>query len=102
MKDKKLSKVVTFFVKDAVLQHVGIQWLTESKYQVKFNIEENFPNWIQNKTWYNTRICSHLSGSYFEEFFNTTQQDRYDLMCYVDAYDKLHPTCYDYVSSGGV
>ena len=41
---------------------------------------------------------SHLSGSNFENFFTTAQQDWYDLMCLVDIHDKMNPTCSHYVN----
>ena len=44
---------------------------------------------------------SHLSGFSFEDFFTTSKQDHYALVCSVDAYDKFHPENYDYVVSGG-
>ena len=34
-------------------------------------------------------------------FYNNALQYRYDIMCSVDAYDKLHLTRYNSVSSGG-
>ena len=41
--------------------------------------------------WYNTDICSRLHESLFEDFITHARTDRYDLMCYLVAYDTKLP-----------
>ena len=46
-------------------------------------------------------ICSCFHGSSLEDYFTTAQKGRYNLMCYIKAYDKLHQTYAESASSGG-
>ena len=41
--------------------------------------------------WYNTSICKKLHGTVFEEFIINTITNRYNIMFYIDAHEKLHP-----------
>ena len=102
LKDEKLSEIITVFVKDVVFHHAGLSWIIESKYQIKFNIEYQYPNLIENRHWYNTTICAHFSGSAFEYFFTTAQKCRLDCMCYIYTYENLHTTRSYSVSDGGI
>ena len=68
---------------------------------MKFDFNQQCPVWINNGPWYNTKFCSHLRSSYFDDFCTTEQHGRYDLMCYVNYHDKMHVTCYYYVGSEG-
>ena len=100
-KYKKLSEFITVFVKYIVFQNVGFSCLIEQQYQFEFNIEQQCPYCIYNRPWYNTNIYSQLSGLDFEDLFTAEQQDGYYLMFSIDTYEKFHPDCYDYVTSGG-
>ena len=42
-------------------------------------------------TWYNKDICSRLHGSLFEDFITHARTDRYNIMCYLVAHDKIQP-----------
>ena len=37
--------------------------------------------------WYNAAICSKLHGSMFEDSITHERTDRYNLLCYLVAYD---------------
>ena len=52
--------------------------------------------------WYNTYICKKLHGKLFEAFIINEINDRYNIMCYIDAYERENQSssCDD-VSSGG-
>ena len=50
---------------------------------------------------YNTTIFSQLNSQSFEEFFKTGRKDRYELVCAVDAYNKVHVPVPDNANSGG-
>ena len=41
--------------------------------------------WIPGGPWYNTYICKKLHGKVFEEFIKNVQNDRYNIMCSIDA-----------------
>ena len=49
--------------------------------------------------WYNKSICLKLHGSIFEYFITHERIDRYNLMCYLVAHDKIKPN-YEYNEIG--
>ena len=44
---------------------------------------------------------SHWHSSSFEDYFTTARKDRYNFMCSIDAYGRLHPQVNVDASSGG-
>ena len=52
--------------------------------------------------WYKTSICKILHGKLFEGFVINAKIERYNIMCYIDAYEREHQSssC-DNGSSGG-
>ena len=46
-------------------------------------------------TWYNTSICKKLHGTVFEEYIRNARNDRYNLMCSIDAHVKQQPSSFD-------
>ena len=50
---------------------------------------------------YNTPIYLKLHGSMFEDFITHARTDRYNLMCYFVAHDKIKPNYEDDESSIG-
>ena len=50
---------------------------------------------------YNKTICSELSGHNLGYFFKTGRKDKYELLCFVNAYDIMNPSGTDNRSSGG-
>ena len=51
--------------------------------------ETNHQYWLNKVPWYNTSICSKLHGSRFEDFITQARTDRYNIMCYLVAHDRL-------------
>ena len=51
--------------------------------------ETNHQYWLNKGTWYNRNICFKLHGSRFEDFITQARKDRYNLMCYLVAHDRL-------------
>ena len=49
----------------------------------------NHQDWLNKVPWYNTIICYKLHGSRFKGFITQARTDRYNLMCYLVAYDSL-------------
>ena len=68
------------------------------KYDIK---EKNHPDWINKYPWYNTSICYKLHGTVFDDFIINDRTDRYNIMCFITAHDKLQPKYTGDVSSGG-
>ena len=56
---------------------------------------------IEKYPWFNTIICTKLHVQSFKYYFKTVRKERYELMCYVDMYEKEHVLMPDYASSGG-
>ena len=67
---------------------------------MKYEIDENNHQDLLNKgPWYNTSICLKLHGSMFEYFKTRSRIDKYDIMCYLVAHDKIQPAHEDDESS---
>ena len=81
--------MITKFVLNAILHHVGMSWIISSNDETKYEIDErNHQYWLNKGPWYNTEICSRLHGSLLEDFITHARTDRYNLMCALVAHDK--------------
>ena len=61
--------MITKFVLNVILNHVGMLWIICSNGEMKYEIGEiNHPNWLNKGHWYNTDICSKFHGKMFEDF----------------------------------
>ena len=63
--------------------------------------ETNHQDWLNKGPWCSKSICSKLHGSRFEDFITQARTDKYNLMCYLVAHDRLQPDYEDYESSIG-
>ena len=89
LKKITLEEMVSKFVLNAILHHVGMSWIICSNEEMKYGIDKsNQHNWLDKGPWYNTAICSRLHGSLFEYFITHARTDRYNLLCYIVAHDK--------------
>ena len=52
-------------------------------------MDKHNPDWITGGPWYNTYICKKLHGKVFEEFIRNSRTERYNLMCSIDAHEKI-------------
>ena len=57
---------------------------------------------MQNGPWYNTTILSLLSDHNFEDYYKTVCKENYELLCDVNAYERMNPSGFYDASSGGV
>ena len=80
--------ILTIFVLNTLLHHVGMLWIIEKHEQLKYDIEKHNPEWMTGGTWYNTSIYKELHGKVFEGFIRNAKTDRYNIMCSIDAYEK--------------
>ena len=81
--------MITKFVLNAILHHVGMSWIICSNNEMLYETEEkNHPDWLNKGPWYNTAICSKLHGKLFEDFIRHAITDIYHLMCSIIAHDK--------------
>ena len=81
--------IVTSFLLNIVLHHVGMLWIIETNKHLEYYMDKHNPYWITGVTWYNTCICKKLHGKLFEEFIRNARTDRYNLMCSIDAHEKI-------------
>ena len=58
--------MVTKFVLNTVLQHIGLSWIIESNQKFEYDIDKHNTYWLTNGPWYNTSICTKLHGTVFE------------------------------------
>ena len=87
--NSKFEEIITKFVLNAILHHVGMSWITSFNDEMKYEIDEINNQGLLNKgPWYNTDIFSRLHGSLFEDFITHARTDRYDIMCSLVAHDK--------------
>ena len=52
-------------------------------------MEKHNSYWITGGVWYNTSICKRLHGKVFEELITNERTYRYNIMCYIDAHQKI-------------
>ena len=52
--------MITKFVLNEILHHVGMSWIICSNEEIKYEIDKsNCPDWLNKGPWYNTDICSN-------------------------------------------
>ena len=84
-----------------MMHHVGMSWIISSKQEMEYemNTKINHLDWLNKGPWYNRNICSKLHRIRFEDFITQARTDRYNLMCYLVANDRLQPDYeYDVIS----
>ena len=56
--NSSFQEIITKFVLNEILHHVGMSWIICSNEEVKYEIDEiNHPYWLNKGPWYNTAIC---------------------------------------------
>ena len=84
--------MITKFLLNAILHHVGMSWIISSNNEMKYGIDEiNHQDWLKKGPWYNIDIFWRLHGSLFEDIIIHARTDRYNLMCSLVAHDKKLP-----------
>ena len=82
------DEIVTKFVLNEMLHHVGMSWITSSNLEMEYEMNKaNHQYWSNKRPWYNTSICSKLHGSSFEDFITQERTYQYNIMCYLVAHD---------------
>ena len=94
------DKIVAKFVLNAMLHHVVMSWIISSNRKMDYEMNDiNHLDRLNKGPWYNRNICSKSHRSRFEDFITQARTDRYNLMCYLVAYDRLKLDYKDYESS---
>ena len=84
--------MITKFVLNSILHHVGMSWIIRSNDEMKYEMDKNnHQDWLNKGPWYNTDICSKLHGSLFEDFITYARTERYNIICYLVAHDIKQP-----------
>ena len=95
-----LEEMISKFVLNAILRHVGMSWIICSNEEMECGIDENNnPDQLNKFPWYNTDIFSRLYGSLFEDFMIHARTNRYNIMCSLVVHDKIQPAYKDEESS---
>ena len=104
LKVKTVKEIITKFVLNIVLYHVGLSWIIYANKQMKYDIKENnHPDWLNKGPPNNTAICSKFHGTVFGGFIRNFRTNRCNIMCQITANNKLQPTYVDDESSiGGI
>ena len=101
--DTTYQEIITTFVLNKMLHHVGMIWIIENQEELKYDMDILNSDWLLGRPRYNTSICKKLLGKLFEGFIIDTRNDMNNIMCSIDAYEREHksPSCDDGSSSGG-
>ena len=67
-----------------------------------FDFKHYCPSLVIIGPWYNTKICSRLYASLFEDYVTTDKHYIYDLIWSSEAHELKHKYVNDEASSGGV
>ena len=69
--------MITKFVLNEILHHMGMSWIICSNEEMLYEMDEsNNLDWLNKVTWYKKSICSRLHGSLFEYFITHAGTDR--------------------------
>ena len=89
LRTSTFEEMITKFLLNSILYHVGMVWIISSKDEMTYEIDEsNHQDWLNKVPWYNRAICSRLHGSLIEYFITYSRTDRYNIMCSLVAHDK--------------
>ena len=73
-KNTKIEEMITKFVLNTILHHVGMLGITCSNKKMLYETKENnHPDWFNKGPWYNTAICSKLHVNFFNILLNTQE-----------------------------
>ena len=63
-------------------------------------MDQQNPDWITGRTWYNTSICKKIHRTVFEELIRNARTDIYNIVSSIDAHEKHQPSYFNYGNSG--
>ena len=96
-----LEIIIPVFIKSVLSHNFGLSCMIQTKEKFYFAVDENFPRWCKYEPWYNATIFHNLHVPVFEDFFVILRQYIYELMCFLNSYDKLHESLSDEMRFGG-
>ena len=84
------QEIITTFVLNTMLHHVGMIWIIENHENLKYDAEVKKSDWMRGGPWYSISICKKLNGKLFEAFIINARTDRQSIMCYIDSCEREH------------
>ena len=93
--------IITSFLLNTMLHHVGMLWIIEAHEKLQYDMDKHDSDWMTSGTWYDTSDWKKLYGNLFEGFIRNAITDIYNIMCAIDAHEKINPPEHDDGSSGG-
>ena len=72
--EKVTIDILTVFIKDSVLHHVGLSWMIETKYQYIFSVEEKFTEWCTGGLWFYKTIFGTYMAPYLRNYLSLTSK----------------------------
>ena len=72
--------IITTFVLDKMLHHVGMLWIIETHEKLKYDTEKHNSDWMIGGPWYNTYIYKKIHENVFEELIINARTDRYSII----------------------
>ena len=88
--DTTYQEIITTFVLNTMLQHVGMLWVIGNNEELKYDMDILNSDWLTGGPWYKKSICNKLHGKLFEGFIRNTRTDRYNIMCSIDTRERYH------------
>ena len=82
------QEIITTCVLNKMFHHVDMIWIIENNEELKYDMGILNSDWLTDDPWYKTSICKKLHGKLFEGFIINARTDRYNIMCYIDAYER--------------
>ena len=80
--------MITRFVLNTVLHHVGLSWIIYLNKKMEYEIKENnHPGWLNKGLRYNTDICYKLHRTIFDGFIRNYRTYRCNNTCSITSYD---------------
>ena len=102
LKDTTFDEMITKFVLNKILHHVGMSWIISTNKEMEYEINKtNHQDWLNKGHWYTTSICLKLHVGMFKTIIKHERIDRYNIMCSLVAHDKIQPAYKDDKSSIG-
>ena len=101
--DSTYQEIITNFVLNTMLYHVGMIWIIENHGELKYDMDILNSYWLTGDPWYNTSIFKKSHRKLFEGFIINARTDRYNIICYIAVYEREHQSsiCDDGSSDGG-
>ena len=84
--DTTYQDIITTFVFNTMLKHVGMLWIIETHEQLKYYLDKHNSEWMIGGPWYITSIYKKLHVNVFVGFIWNSKTDRYNIMCSIDAH----------------